>query len=196
VLDAAAEQSADGRGAIVLAAPLDTSGDRSRLAEESSGAALLLGVARALAAEQLPLALRFAWLGGERGEPAFGASRAAASIYAGAELVIYVNRACGLPERRDLLSHRVLRERFFRAASLSSDAASFEETDAPHAEIRAAGAARVLALDAPAGPGGACSPIPLEDALLHFVRDAADLLARGGSSGAGAGGAPREAAAG
>ena len=159
--------------------------------EESSGAALLIGAARALAAAPLPLALRFAWLGGERGADAFGASRAAGSVYAGAELVVYVNRACGLPERRDLLSHRVLRERFFRAAALASETASFEETAAPHGEILAAGAARVVALDAPAGPSGACSPTVLEDALVRFVRDAADLLARGASGGSG--GTPKQA---
>ncbi len=155
---------------VVLSAPVATSElDGDALVQESSGAAFVVEVARAAAA---------------RGE-AVGVALEAGPIsptspIANAELVVYVRRACGLPLRRDLLSHRVLRERFFRIAT--APAAGFEHTPAPHVALLAAGAKRVVALDAFAGSGDACHPGAFGDALLRFVSDATALLARGRSN--------------
>jgi hypothetical protein len=151
---------------VVLVAPLATSAvSGDALAEESSGAALALEVARALAA---------------RGE-AVGIALVAGELaptppIAGAEAVVFLRRACGMPQRRDLLSHRVLRERFFRNANVP--AVVFEQSDAPHAELIAAGAKRVVALDAPLEPGSQCEPGGFGEALLRFVIDTTALLSR------------------
>ena len=155
-------------GGIVIAAPLvasDASGDA--LAEQSSGLAVAIELARALAARGAPVAVVLD----------DGALTSSPPL-AGAALVVYVSRACGLPTRRDLLSHRVLRERFFRSAGVEPPADAFEQARAPHAELLAAGARRVVAIDAPAEPGMPCDPGPLGDALVRFVRDASELLAR------------------
>jgi len=151
---------------VVLVAPLATSAvSGDALAEESSGAALALEVARALAA---------------RGE-AVGIALVAGDLaptppIAGAEAVVFLRRACGMPQRRDLLSDRVLRERFFRHANVL--AVRFEQADAPHAELLAAGAKRVVALDAPLEPGSKCEPGGFGEALLRFVIDTTALLSR------------------
>jgi hypothetical protein len=142
-----------------------TAASGAALAEESSGAALAIEAARALAA---------------RGE-AVGLALVAGELapdppIAGAEAVVYLRRACGVPQRRDLLSHRVLRERFFRAANV--EAVAFEQTDAPHAELLAVGAKRVVALDAPVVPGNACGPAGFGDALVRFASEANSLLTR------------------
>jgi hypothetical protein len=155
---------------VVLVAPLATGAARGdALADESSGAALALEAARALAASGTPVGVAFA-----------PADLAAGARLADAELAVYVRRACALPERRDLLSHRVLRERFFRITGESSLA--FEQADAPHDGLLAAGAKRVVALDAPRPPGAACAPAAFGDALVRFVSDATALLASGRSN--------------
>ena len=100
-----------------------------------------------------------------------------AAALSGAALVIVVRDGCSLPDRRDLLSHRVLRERFFRSAGLPSDPPAFVQLDAGQAELLAAGAARVMALGRTA-PADACDPGPLGHALVTFVRDAHQLLTR------------------
>jgi hypothetical protein len=120
--------------------------------------------------------------GGSVGVALQGGEGAQAAPLAGVSLAVYVRHACGMPQRRDLLSHRVLRERFFRAAN--APVLEFEQTDAPHAELLAAGAKRVVALDAFAPPGGACQPALFGDAMLRFVSDATALLARGRSNSA------------
>lgn len=166
-----AEANASARGelgGIVIAAPLvtsDASGDA--LAEQSSGLAAAVELARALAANGPPVAVVLD-----------DGALASSPPLAGAALVVYVSRACGVPTRRDLLSHRVLRERFFRSAGVEPEAAAFEQARAPHAELLAAGARRVVAIDAPAEPGMPCDPGPLGDVLVRFVRDATELLAR------------------
>jgi hypothetical protein len=166
---AQANASARGElGGIVIAAPLvtsDASGDA--LAEQTSGLAVAIEAARALAASGAPVAVVLD-----------DGALASSAPLAGAALVVYVSRACGLPTRRDLLSHRVLRERFVRSAGAEPQAGAFEQARAPHAELLAAGARRVVAIDAPAGPGMPCDPGPLGDVLVRFVRDAAELLAR------------------
>jgi hypothetical protein len=157
---------------IALVAPLatrDVAG--AALAEESSGAALVIEVARALAAR------------GERVAVAFEADGIApAAALADAEVAVFVRRGCGLPQHRDLLSHRVLRERLLRAAR--ADPAGFEQSEAPHGALRGVGAKRVVAVDAPAAAGAECAPDPLGGALVHFVTDTTALLARGRSNSA------------
>ncbi len=171
-----AEDTHNATGVIVLAAPLDTAPSDARIEEQSSGAAAVLIAAQSLRADPPALGLRVALLGGERSEPAWQGSAAAADAYRGAALVVYVNRACALPVRRDVLSHRVLRERFFRAAGSAPAPGRYEQSDAPQAELAAAGARRILALDAPAEPNASCDPAPLAAALARFVRDASQLL--------------------
>jgi hypothetical protein len=154
---------------VVLVASLTThaaAGDA--LAEESSGAALVLEAARALAARGEPVGL--AWVDGPL---------APAPPLAESELAVYVKRGCSVPRQRDLLSHRVLRERFFRAAGPAAGAPMFGQIDAPHAALLAAGAKRVVALDGPRAPDGACEGSAFGDALLRFVTDVTELLARG-----------------
>ena len=161
---------------IVLAAPLDTEARGARLAEESSGVAAVLAAARELAGDPGRAGVRVALLSGERASPPWQGSLGAGSVAKSAALVVYVNRACGLPERRDLLSHRVLRERFFRAAGAAPEPGMFEQADGPQAELALAGARRVLVLNAPARTES-CDPEPLAEALVRFARDADRLLA-------------------
>jgi hypothetical protein len=151
---------------IVLVASLEAPGATGdALVDASSGAALVLEAARALTARGEPVGVAFV----------VGALAPAPPI-AGAEAVVYVRRACGMPQRRDLLSHRVLRERFFRAANV--ELVAFEQTRAPHEALLAAGAMRVVALDAPRAHGAECVASGFGEALLRFVTDATALLNR------------------
>jgi len=193
---------------VALIAPLTASGDSSDgLADASSGAALILEAARALAARDAAprvelfdsSALASAALAGTalavyvpRALAArdaaprvelFDSSALASAALAGTALAVYVPRACALPQRRDLLSHRVLRERFFDFAGAEAGAAGFEQSEAPHEALLAAGARRVVVLDAPRASGAACDPQKFVDALVRFVRDASALLTRGSAHG-------------
>lgn len=177
-----ARLAADGRAeppapaAFVLAARLDTDvAGGAALVEQSSGAAAVLDAARALAQADPPVAFAVALLEGVPGSPEWRAALGPPGRAAAAELVVYVGRACGLPARRDLLSHRVLRERFFQAAGASPPPGAFERAEAPHAELAAEGARRIVAIDAPAG-SGVCSASTAGDALARFIRDASALL--------------------
>jgi hypothetical protein len=164
--------------AFLLAAPLDTRpADAAGLAEQSAGAAAVLEAACALAADEPRVSFEVALLEGAPGSPEWRAALGAPARVAAAELVVFVARACGLPGRRDLLSHRVLRERFFEAAGTAPPFGVFELARAPHTELAAAGARRIVAIDAPAS-GGACSPAAAGDALAKFIRDASALLAQ------------------
>ncbi|MBM4382161.1 MAG: hypothetical protein FJ091_02210 [Deltaproteobacteria bacterium] len=158
---------------VALIAPLTASGDSSDgLADASSGAALILEAARALAARDAAPRVEL-----------FDSSALASAALAGTALAVYVPRACALPQRRDLLSHRVLRERFFDFAGAEAGAAGFEQSEAPHEALLAAGARRVVVLDAPRASGAACDPQKFVDALVRFVRDASALLTRGSAHG-------------
>ena len=149
---AQANASARGElGGIVIAAPLVTSdASGNALAEQSSGLAAAIELARALAANGAPVAVVL-------DDGAFASS----PPLAGAALVVYVSRACGVPTRRDLLSHRVLRERFVRSTGAEPAAGAFEQTTAPHAELLAAGARRVeRSTRPPSPPRPECRAIP------------------------------------
>ena len=154
---------------VALIAPLAADGaSADALAEASSGAALVVEAARALAAQgAAPLV------------DVFDARAPASPVLASAAVAIYVPRACALPARRDLLSHRVLRERFFDLAGAEAGSAGFEQSDAPHAALLAAGARRVVVLDAPRANGAECASQRFGDALVRFVRDVSALLTRG-----------------
>jgi hypothetical protein len=168
-----AEANAPGtptRALIVLVAPLATDAREGvALQEAGSGAALALEAARMLGARGAPVGVAFA-----------AGETPPAPPLAGAEVAVFVRRACALPQRRDLLSHRVLRDRFFAAAGVA--ATEFEQVEAPHAALLAAGAKRVVALDAPAPPGSPCEPAGFAEALAGFVSDADALLARSRSN--------------
>lgn len=166
---------------VALVAPLAANGGSSdALAEASSGAALIVEAARALGAQ-----------GAAPRIDLFDSVAPAPPALSGVAVAVYVPRACALPAQRDLLSHRVLRERFFDLAGAEAGAAGFAQSDAPHAALLAAGARRLVVLDAPRTAGAECESQKFGDALVRFVRDASALLTRGSARGVNA--APAQA---
>ena len=163
------EAAAPSETRVVLIAPLATGDDERAIAAASAAAAVAAEAARALNAGGTAVALA---LEDDLTSP-FQAR------LAGAPLVISIPRGCGVPERRDLLSNRVLRERFFEIAGPGESAPAFAQAEAGQADLLAAGALRVVVLDAPVREDG-CDPAALGPALVAFVRDAAALLARHG----------------
>jgi hypothetical protein len=134
-----------------------------------SGSAVLLEIARVLAANPLPYTTWLVFLDGEApvapgdvpvAPPSHFGSRALAKhlydegVLAGVRLALILNRVCDADLRvaRDLLSHRIYREEFWRAAARlgRSDAfppgASFESPVASHHALTAVGLRRVVAL--------------------------------------------------
>ncbi len=134
-----------------------------------SGAAVLLEIARVLAADPLPYTTWLVFLDGEAplapssvpvAPPSHFGSRALARrlqerrVLSGVRLALILNRVCDADLRvaRDLLSHRVYREEFWRAAARlgRTDAfppgASFESPVASHHALAAVGLRRVVAL--------------------------------------------------
>ncbi|HEU4430745.1 MAG TPA: hypothetical protein VFT98_18435 [Myxococcota bacterium] len=154
---------------VVLLAPLSTRDDERGLEASSAAIAAAAEAARALVAGGAPVALA---LEDDLALPF-------ETQLTNSPLVISIPRGCGIPERRDLLSHRVLRERFFRIARGSEAAPAFVEADAGQRDVIAAGGLRVVALDAPSREGR-CDAAALGPALVAFVRDAVSLLARHG----------------
>jgi hypothetical protein len=158
---------------FLLLAPYDTRPYESfrflGVNDGGSGAALLLEVARVLAADPLPYTTWLVFLDGEASlasssapvaPPSHFGSRALArqlfeeGVLAGVRLALVLNRVCDADLRiaRDLLSHRIYREEFWRAAARvgRSDAfppdASFESPVASHHPLAAVGLRRVVAL--------------------------------------------------
>jgi len=154
---------------IVLLAPLSTGDDERELEAASAATAAAAEAARALIAGGSPVVLAVE----DDLAPPFETQ------LENAPLVISIPRGCGVPERRDLLSHRVLRERFFRIAHGAEGAHVFTQAEAGQRALIAAGALRVVALDAPASDGR-CDAAALGPALVAFVRDAVALLTRHG----------------
>jgi hypothetical protein len=159
--------------AFLLVAPYDTRRYESfrflGVNDGGSGAALLLEIARVLAADPLPYTTWLIFLDGEAplapdsvsvADPSHFGSLALAKrirekgMLAGIRLALVLNRVCDADLRvaRDLHSHRIYREEFWRAASRlgHSDAfppdGSFESPEASHHELAAAGLHRVVAL--------------------------------------------------
>lgn len=144
----------------------------------ASGVAVALELARVIAAQPLPYTTWFVFLEGEQpapgeAKPARIGSRGLASVLRDRDaleqvrLALVVNRVCDPDLRiaRDLASHRVYREEFWRAAarlgfaeSFAPDA-GFEQPDESHRALAEAGVRRVVALadtsfggDRPPGP--------------------------------------------
>jgi hypothetical protein len=158
---------------FLLAAPYDT-----RLYESfrflgvndgGSGAALLLEITRVLASDPLPYTTWVVFLDGEAplapggvatAPPSFFGSRGLSErlrelqVLPGIRLGLVVNRVCDADLRvaRDLLSHRMYREEFWRAAARlgRTDAfppdAGFESPVASHQALVSGGLRRVVAL--------------------------------------------------
>lgn len=126
-------------GELVLASPLDTAPTETfellGANEGASGAALLLELAEVLGNEPLPYAVRILFLDGEvfvEGRT-FGAELAARSLLEGdVRLLVYLHQVgdADLEIHRDLLSHRVFRESFFRTAERIGHGASFPSAGA------------------------------------------------------------------
>jgi hypothetical protein len=193
---------------FLLVAPYDT-----RLYEDfrflgvndgGSGAALLLEIARVLAADPLPYTTWFVFLDGEAplapsnvpvAAPSHFGSRALArrlseeQVIAGIRLALVVNRVCDTDLRiaRDLRSHRIYREEFWRAAARvgRTDAfppgASFESPVASHHALTAVGVRRVVALvdtsfggDEPPGLYAGSE----DDNLQHCSADSLDTVGK------------------
>ena len=158
---------------FLLVAPYDTRRYESfrflGVNDGGSGAALLLEIARVLAADPLPYTTWLVFLDGEApvapgnvpvAPPSHFGSRGLAKqlhdegVLAGIRLALILNRVCDADLRvaRDLLSHRIYREEFWRAAARlgRSDAfppgASFESPVASHHALAAVGLRRVVAL--------------------------------------------------
>ncbi len=154
---------------LMLAAPYDTQPfEEFRFVganDGASGAAVLLEVTRILAANPLPYRVWIVFLDGEA--PAVGA---AGSAHAGSAAVIHrvslrgllpsirlavvVNRVCDpdLEVTRDLVSYRIYREEFWRAARWIGESDAFprrgeiETVQGPHQGFMNAGLKRVVAL--------------------------------------------------
>jgi hypothetical protein len=158
---------------LLLVAPYDTRHyDSFRFLgvnDGGSGAALLLEIARVLAANTRPHKSWVVLLDGEAprasssvpvAPPSRFGSRVLAQqlreqgVLPGIRLALVLNRVCDADLRvaRDLLSHRIYREEFWRAAARlgRSDAfppgASFESPVASHHALAAVGLRRVVAL--------------------------------------------------
>lgn len=163
VVATVAGQDADGE--IVLMAPYDTPAQGVGVNDGASGAAVLLEMARVLAADPLPYATRIVFLDahapflvpGEKNERANGGEFALARRLENAvevRLALYMNRVgdADLRIARDLLSHRIYREQFWKAAGdlgygdAFPPKAEFESSRLDHRTLAAAGVRRIVSL--------------------------------------------------
>jgi hypothetical protein len=158
---------------FLLVAPYDTrlyeSFDFLGVNDGGSGAALLLEIARVLVADPLPYTTWLVFLDGEAplapssvpiAPPSYFGSRALAKriseqrLLPAIRLALILNRVCDADLRiaRDLRSHRVYREEFWRAAArlgqtdVFPPGASFESPMASHHALTRVGLHRVVAL--------------------------------------------------
>jgi hypothetical protein len=133
-------------GRIAVATPLDTNPLAGVGANEGgSGAALLLELARVLAARPLPYSVRLLFLDGELLDvetPFLGSEHAFLTLEEAAVLddlyaLVYVHQVGDrdLEIRRDRSSDRVLRDPFFAAARRAGVAAAFP-SDAPFDDVQ------------------------------------------------------------
>jgi hypothetical protein len=155
-----------GDGVFVLAAPMDTAPTRTfelvGANEGGSGTALLLELARAIQAEPLSQRVELLFFDGEvfsEGSPRLG-SRMVAAEYArlgildDIRLLVVIDQVADadLGIHRELISHRVYRDFFFRAADRLGYAKEFDRTapfdqlDAAHVSFFDLGMRRVVAL--------------------------------------------------
>jgi hypothetical protein len=157
---------------FLLAAPYDSRRYESfaySAANDASGAAVLLEVARVLAGEPLPYTTAIVFLDGEAplspgesgsaprshlGSRGLAQRLVSQEVVDSVRLALVVDRVCDPDLRiaRDSSSHRNYREWLFDAARRVGRGeafpreAAYEETDAGHEALKAGGVARVLAL--------------------------------------------------
>ncbi len=161
-----------GSGSIVLIAPYDTQAFEDfefvGANDGGSGAAVLLELARVIAANPLPYSTELVFLDGQAPftlPDGNGSRRKGAGLVrlamekreqgaADVHLVVYINRVgdADLHIARDLLSHRIYREEFFDEARRlgQTDAfrpdAPFESTGLKHQPLSAAGIRRIVSI--------------------------------------------------
>lgn len=190
---------------FLLVAPLGDAAagaDVEALREETSGAALLLELARVLSTRSLPYTTSFVWIDGEgwpggsadtpdlRGSRSLAAQLAARGDLARVRLLLALDRVCrgDLRIARDLRSHRVYREEFFDAAArigrtdVFARTQTYESVDASHLAFRDAGVRPVVALTASGSPGAPSQGHPCTaqslDAVGVVALDALDAIGR------------------
>ncbi|MDH3519897.1 MAG: M28 family peptidase [Myxococcales bacterium] len=191
-----ADLPGDSAQLFVLVAPYDSSrfddGEFVGANDDASGAALLLELARVFAAYPLPYATRVVFLDGEGrlgrggedlqnlrglGSASFAELMDEAGELHAVRLLVSFNRVCDADLRiaRDLGSHRIYREEFWKAAArlgysdVFPPAARFESSPGGHEAFRARGLRAVLAIEG-SGNGG-------EDVPSGYVDGEADDLA-------------------
>ena len=159
-------------GSIMLVAPYDTQAfeefDFIGANDGGSGAAVLLELSRVIAADPLPYATELVFVDGHApfavpgtdearrqgaGLVHLAVSKGEQSI-SGVHLVVYLNRIgdADLHIVRDLLSHRIYREEFFKAARrlgqtvVFQQGAPFESTGLKHQSLSAVGIRRIVSI--------------------------------------------------
>ena len=182
-------------GEFVLAAPVDTVPSDPPLLganESASGAGTLLEAARILVDEPLPYPVRLLFLDGELLDPgrSIGSELALEHLeLPSVRLLVYVQQVgdADLEIRRDLSSHRVFRDIFFRAAlELGHGDAfpmegGFDQVPAGHREFFKRGLRRVVVLS-DIRFGGPDPPGPLwrtaGDDLDHVSQESLETVGR------------------
>ena len=182
-------------GEFVLAAPFDTVPSDPPLLganESASGAATLLETARVLLEEPLPYPVRLLFLDAEALDPrrSIGSELALEHLATpSVRLLVYLHQVgdADLEIRRDLSSHRVFRDIFFRAAlDLGQGAAfpmeaGFDQVPAGHREFFERGLRRVVVLS-DIRFGGPDPPGPLwrtaADDLDHVSQHSLETVGR------------------
>jgi hypothetical protein len=204
LVNVAARIPGESRDVFLLVAPYDTRpSDDLTLAgvnDGSSGAAVLLELARVLSARPLPYTTWLVFLEGEAPAPEAGlaappshfGSRALAQrltardVLAQVRLAVVLNRVCDADLRvaRDLVSHRIYREEFWRAAARLGRAdafppgARFEAPAASHQALADAGLRRVVALvDSSEGVEDIAGSVEPDD-LEHCSKSSLDAVGR------------------
>lgn len=190
---------------VLVLAPYDSrryeSFEHLGVNDGASGAAVLLELARVIAAEPLPYTTWFVFLDGEapqslmEGAPGLLGSRAFALVLSErsaveqVRLAVVLNRVCDsdLKIARDLGSHRIYREEFWQAAARLGQADAFprdgvfESPEASHSPLVDAGLRRVVALvDTSHGgdsPPGVYSSTE-DDDLEHCSAESLDVVGR------------------
>jgi len=189
---------------ILLMAPYDTrpyeTFDHQGVNEGGSGAAVLLELARALVREPLPYTVWFVFL---EGEAPRGSDAAAAPSHFGSRglaqrlveldavgqvrLGVVMDRVCDadLEIARDLGSHRIYREEFWRAASRIGrggafpSRSAFESPRSSQEELKAVGVTRVVTLADTSFGGGAPPGIYAgnpDDTIEHCSKESLETV--------------------
>jgi len=190
---------------ILLLAPYDSrhfeSFEHLGVNDGASGAAVLLEVARQIAADPLPYTTWFVFLDGEAAgaaedsAPGFIGSRSFAeamselSAFDQVRLAVFLNRVCDPDLRlaRDLGSHRIYREEFWNAAAAWGHddvfirSSLYESPEAGHLRLSSAGLRRVVAL-VDTAHGGESPPGPFsgteDDDLAHCSEKSLEAVGR------------------